>query len=168
MPPKTPTKVISKDGKDVFDASASFKVAAEGKDQHGKSARTRESYKGHIKRGVEFLAKFAAEERSAEETWKAAGSSNNQSAQLSTDNEHEIPTDEEAQMDPNFCNAFTGPPKRCTPSALVIFLAHKCFTKECGKSTASAIHAAFLDHYASTYVSCVFHYKQRNRGLTCS
>ena len=51
-------------------------------------------------------------------------------------------------MDPNFYIAFTGPPIRCTPTTIVMFMAHKCFTEEHGKSTASAIHATFLDHYA--------------------
>ena len=66
---------------------------------------------------------------------------------LSADDENKIPTGFEAQMDPNFHLAFTGPPIRCTPTAIMVFLAHKCFTEECGKSTADAVNAAFLDHY---------------------
>ena len=122
-----------------------FKVVAEGKQKHRKSEQTRDNYSGHIRCGIEFLANFTKEEQEAEENWlNSKDGSNN----LSADNENEIPTDVEAQMDPNFHVAFTGPPIRCTPTAIVMFLAHKCFTEECGKSTASAIHATFLDHYA--------------------
>ncbi|KAF8807159.1 hypothetical protein BYT27DRAFT_7255803 [Phlegmacium glaucopus] len=38
-------------------------------------------------------------------------------------------------------------PIEYTPTALAMFIAQKCFTEECGKSTASAIHAAFLRYY---------------------
>jgi len=85
--------------------------------------KARNNYGGHIRRGKEFLANFSKEEQDAEEL------------------------DEEAQMDPLFHVAFTGPPIRCTPTALSMFLAHKCFTEDYGKSTASAIHAAFLDYF---------------------
>ena len=122
---------------------STFKVAVEGKEKHGKSKQTWNNYNGHICHGIEFLAKFAREEHEAEEIWQKDGSNH-----LSAENENEISTDAEAQMDPNFHLAFTGPPIRCTPTAIVIFMAHKCFMEECGKSTASAMHAAFLDHYA--------------------
>ena len=124
---------------------STFKVAAEGKEKHGKSKQTRNNYNGHIRRGIEFLANFAREEQEAEENWQNDEDGSNH---LSAENEDEIPTDIEAQMDPNFHLAFTGPPIRCTPTAIVMFMAHKCFTEECGRSTASAMHAAFLDHYA--------------------
>jgi hypothetical protein len=124
---------------------STFKVAAEGKQKHGKSEQTRNNYSGHIRRGIEFLANFAREEQEAEENWQNAEDGSNH---LSAENENEIPTDIEAQMDPNFYVAFTGPPIRCTSTAIVISMAHKCFTEECGKSTATAMHAAFLDHYA--------------------
>lgn len=124
---------------------STFKVAAEGKQKHGKSVQTRNNYSGHIRRGIEFLADFAREEQEAEEIWQNAEDGSNH---LSAENENDIPTDSEAKMDPNFHLAFTGPPIRCTPTAIVMFMAHKCFTEERGKSTASALHAAFLNHYA--------------------
>ena len=137
------TKATAKAG--VADYQSAFKVAAEGKQKHGKAERTRNNYGGHIRRGIDFLAKFAKEEEEAEENWKNTEDGSNP---LSADNENEIPTDVEAQMDPNFHVAFTGPPVRCTSTAISIFLAHKCFTEEHGKSTAKAVHSAFLDHYA--------------------
>ena len=142
---RTSTKATAKAGAAEADYRSVFKVAAEGKQNHGKSKRTRSNYSGHIRRGIDFLANFSKEEREAEENWQNAEDG---SKLLSADNENEIPTDIEAQMDPNFHVAFTGPPIRCTPTAIVMFLAHKCFTEERGKSTASAVHSAFLDHYA--------------------
>ena len=141
---RTSTKATAKAGAAEANYRSVFKVAAEGKQNHGKSKRTRSNYSGHICRGIDFLANFAKEEREAEENWQNAEDG---SKLLSADNENEIPTDIEAQMDPNFHVAFTGPPIRCTPTAIVMFLAHKCFTEERGKSTASAVHSAFLDHY---------------------
>ena len=127
------------------DYRSTFKVAAEGKQKHGKSEQTQKNYNGHVRRGIKFLANFAREEQEAEEIWQNAEDRSNH---LSAENENEIPTDIEAQMDPNFHCAFTGPPIRCTPTAIVMFMAHKCFTEERGTSTATAMHAAFLDHYA--------------------
>jgi hypothetical protein len=124
---------------------STLKVAAEGKKKHGKAEQTQNNYSGHIRRGIEFLAEFAREEQEAEEIWQNAEDGSNH---LSAENENEIPTDSEAQMDPNFHLAFTGPPIKCTPTAIVMFMAHKCFTEARGKLTASALHAAFLDHYA--------------------
>lgn len=142
---KTSTKVTAKERTVEANYRSVFKVAAEGKQKHGKSEQTRNNYSGHIRRGIDFLANFAREEQEAEEIWKNTEDGSNL---LSADNENEIPTDIEAQMDPKFHVAFTGPPIRCTPTAIAVFLAHKCFTEERGKSTASAVHSAFLDHYA--------------------
>ena len=127
------------------DYQSTFKVAAKGKQKHGKSEQTQKNYSGHVRRGIEFLANFAREEQEAEKFWQNAEDGSNH---LSAENENEIPTDIKAQMDLNFHCAFTGPPIRCTPTAIVMFMAHKCFTKERGTLTASAMHAAFLDHYA--------------------
>ena len=141
----TSTKATAKAGAVKADYKSTFKVVAEGKEKHGKAMRTQNNYSRHIRRGIEFLANFAREKQEAERSWQNAADGSNL---LSADNENEIPTDIEAQMDPNLHDAFTGPPIRCTPTAIVMFLAHKCFTEECGKSTASALHSAFLDHYA--------------------
>ena len=142
---KKKRKVTGRAGSVKANYRSTFKIAAEGKQRHGKSKETRNNYSGHIRRGIEFLANFAIEELEAEENWQNAEDGSNR---LSAENENEIPTDVEAQMDPNFHVAFTGPPIKCTPTAIAMFMAHKCFTEECGKSTASALHAAFLDHYA--------------------
>ena len=142
---KKRTSPKGKAGTAKVNYQSTFKVAAEGKHKHGKSKETRDNYSGHIRRGIAFLANFTREEQEAEENWQNAEDGSNH---LSAENENEIPTDIEAQMDPNLHVAFTGPPIRCTPTAIVMFMAHKCFTEEHGKSTASAIHAAFLNHYA--------------------
>ena len=86
------------------DYRSTFKVAAEGKQKHGKSEQTRKNYSGHVRRGIEFLANFAREEQEAEEIWQNAKDGSNH---LSVKNENEIPTDSEAQMDPNFHCTFT-------------------------------------------------------------
>jgi hypothetical protein len=145
---KSTSKATAKAGAVEANYQSAFKVAAEGKQKHGKSEWTWNNYSGHIRRGIDFLANFAKEEQEAEENWQNAEDGSNL---LSADNENEIPTDIEAKMDPNFHVAFTGPPIRCTPTAIVMFLAHKCFTEERGKSTASAVHSAFLDHYAQMW-----------------
>jgi hypothetical protein len=142
---RTSTKAAAKARVAEADYQSVFKVAAEGKQKHGKSEGTRNNYGGHIRRGIDFLANFAKEEKEAEKNWQTAEDGSNL---LSADDENEIPTDIEAQMDPNFHLAFTGPPIKCTSTAIAMFLAHKCFTEERGKSTASAVHSAFLDHYA--------------------
>ena len=66
---------------------STFKVAAEGKQKHGKSVQTRNNYSGHIRRGIEFLADFAREEQEAEEIWQNAEDGSNH---LSAENENEI------------------------------------------------------------------------------
>jgi len=60
----TSTKATAKAGANYQSA---FKVAAEGKQKHGKSEQTRNNYNGHIHRGIDFLANFAKEEQEAEE-----------------------------------------------------------------------------------------------------
>ena len=139
------TKSTAKTGAAAANYQSAFKVATEGKRKHGKSERTRDNYGGHIRRGIDFLANFAKEEQEAEENWQNSEDGSNL---LSAENENEIPTDVEAQMDQNFHLAFSGTPIRCSPTAIAMFLAHKCFTEERAKSTATAVHSAFLDHYA--------------------
>ena len=102
------------------------KTIKESKKKHGKSKNTTDNYDGNVRRGKEFIAAFV------EEMLEGTGDGD-------ADGEH--------SMDPNLHQAFTGPPIECTPTALAMFIAQKCFTEECGKSTASAIHAAFLRYY---------------------
>ena len=86
------------------DYQSTFKVAAKGKQEHRKSEQTWKNYSGHVCHGIEFLANFAREEQEAEEIWQNAKDGSNH---LSVKNENEIPTDSEAQMDPNFHCTFT-------------------------------------------------------------
>ena len=102
------------------------KTIKDSRKKHGKSKNTTDNYEGNVHRGKEFIAVFVKD--SLERT---EGSD----------------TDGEDSMDPNLHQAFTGPPIQCTPTALAMFIAQKCFTKECKKLTVSAIHAAFLCYY---------------------
>jgi hypothetical protein len=96
------------------------KTIKDSKKKHGKAKNTTDNYDGNVRRGKEFIAAFVME--TFEDT-------------------------EDSDADPNLHKAFAGPPIECTPTALAMFIAQKCFTEECGKSTASAINAAFLRYY---------------------
>jgi hypothetical protein len=109
------------------------KTVKDSKKKHGKSKNTTDNYDGNVRRGKEFIAAFVME--TLEGTEEIHGDGFNSK------------TDGEGSMDPNLHQAFAGPPIECTPTALAMFIAQKCFTEECGKSTASAIHAAFLRYY---------------------
>jgi hypothetical protein len=102
------------------------KTIKDSKKKHGKAKNTTDNYDGNVRRGKEFIAAFVMETLEGTEDSDADG---------------------EDSMDPNLHQAFAGPPIECTPTALAMFIAQKCFTEECGKSTASAIHAAFLRYY---------------------
>jgi hypothetical protein len=110
------------------------KTVKDSKKKHGKSKNTTDNYDGNVRRGKEFISAFVTE--TFEETEGIDGDRCN-----SKDG------DGSESMDPNLHQAFAGPPIECTPTALAMFIAQKCFTEECGKSTASAIHAAFLRYY---------------------
>ena len=141
MPPKSSTHTISckqpgksKTKKNRSNSTPSYesvqKTIKESKKKHGKSKNTTDNYDGNVRRGKEFIAAFV----------KAQGT-------LDEAEDSDMDLDGENLMDPNLHLAFTGPPIACTPTALAMFIAQKCFTEECGKSTAAAIHAAFLRYY---------------------
>ncbi|KDR71666.1 hypothetical protein GALMADRAFT_75054 [Galerina marginata CBS 339.88] len=118
----------------------------EGIEKHGQAENTNNNYAGHIRRGREFLESFATEQAEAETLWNAGRNSRNDPT---AEGDCEIPLyyEDDDEMGPEFRTAFTGPPVKCTPMAIATFLAHKCMVEECGKSTASQIHASFLKHY---------------------
>jgi hypothetical protein len=118
------------------------KLAHTKKKQYLHSENTTEKYDGYVKRGKEFLQSFFEEESEAEANWKAAADK-----ELSGDGEEEIDEDENLLRDPEFRNAFNGPPVKSTPQAIAMFLAWKCFEQNNGKSTADGIHAAFIAEY---------------------
>ena len=122
-------------------------TAAKGMKDHGKAPKTTENYDGHVRRGRAFLAAFIDDQCTVESEWV---NGENSSTHLSTEGEDEMPCD--ATKHPQFHKAFSGPPIECTPYALSLFLAHKCFTENRGKSTAIAIHAGFKRHYDQMYV----------------
>ena len=136
MPPKASTHTSSrkqpsksKTKKNRSNPTPSYesvqKTIKESKKKHGKAKNTTDNYDGNVRRGKEFIAAFV------KETFEG------------TDDDGE----DSESMDPNLHQAFAGPPIKCTPTALAMFIAQKCFTEECGKSTASAIHAASLRYY---------------------
>jgi hypothetical protein len=143
MPPKSSTHTSSrkqpgksKSKKTRSNPTPSYesvqKTIKESKKKHGKSKNTTDNYDGNVRRGKEFIAEFV----------KAQGT-----LELEGTEDGDADLDGEDSMDPNLHLAFAGPPIACTPTALAMFIAQKCFTEDCGKSTASAIHAAFLRYY---------------------
>ncbi|KAH9475673.1 hypothetical protein JR316_0011232 [Psilocybe cubensis] len=122
------------------------KTATDGIKQHGKAAATTENYFGHIRRGRQFLENFVLEESRAEGEWCG---NDNAAQNLSTEGEESIQSlnSTEFCMPAQFREAFDSFPIECTPLAISMFIAFKCYTHNRGKSTASAIHAAFLRHY---------------------
>ena len=152
-PSKKPTKKVS-----LKQTYASIqKTAMNAKKKHGKAESTTNSYDGHVCRGMEWLAMFAQEEQEhVEERWQAE-----EGEKLSIDEDDDKDDEDiteigqakeegeesDVTMDPKFPTAFTGPPVKCTPVAIAMFMAYKCFTEDLGVSTANAIHAAFIRHY---------------------
>lgn len=144
MPPKPSTHTSSckqpsksKSNKKRSNPTPSYKsvqkTVNDSKKKHGKSKNTTDNYDGNVRRGKEFIAAFVMETLEGTEEFH--------------NDERNSKADGESSMDPNLYQAFAGPPIECTPTALAMFIAQKCFTEECGKSTASAIHAAFLRYY---------------------
>ena len=148
--PKKPSKTSIQGSREHGKAPSyaeACNTAAKGMKDHGKAPRTTKNYDGHVRRGTDFLAAFVKEQVEVESQWKNGEDS---SRLLSTEGEDEMPN--EATKHPQFHAAFSGPPIECTPYALALFLAHKCFTEDRGKSTAVAIHAGFKRHYDQMYV----------------
>ncbi|KAF8956169.1 hypothetical protein BDZ97DRAFT_1708433 [Flammula alnicola] len=106
--------------------------------QHGKSQNTTGNYEGYVRRGKEFLAMFANEGEAA----------NGDIDDGDGDRGAESPDDADNGMDPCFREAFDGPPIKCTPIAIAMFMGYKCIDENLGKSTASGIQAAFLEYYS--------------------
>lgn len=106
-------------------ATNPYKKQSKRAKKNGKSKNTTYNYNGNVWRGKELIVAFVKETLE------------------DTNNDGE----DSKSMDPNLHQAFAGPPIQCTPTAIAMFIAQKCFTEECGKSTASAIHAAFLRYY---------------------
>ena len=88
------------------------KTIKDSKKKHGKAKNTTDNYDGNVRRGKEFIAAFV------KETWMVEGA------------DSEEGDGDEESMDPNLHQAFAGPPIECTPTALSMFIAQKCFTEE--------------------------------------
>ena len=127
-------------------------MATNAKKKHGKAESTTNGYDGHVHRGMEWLATFAQEEQECVEEWWQA----EEGEKLSVDEDNEEAKednmdigegDSDVTMDLEFPTAFTGPPVKCMPVAIAMFMAYKCFTEDLSISTANAIHAAFIRYY---------------------
>ncbi|KAJ2917186.1 hypothetical protein MD484_g3266, partial [Candolleomyces efflorescens] len=141
----SPKKKLKSKGSasDVIDYSRLDKTIKEKTSCHGTSQRTKKSYEGHIRRAREFLQRFVADEKLAEKMFQAGESHGH-----TGDGEDEaFGGEENMSMDPEFVDAFTGPPRKCTPTAISMFIGFKCFHENLGSTTAASIHAAFVWHY---------------------
>lgn len=158
---KTPKQSTKKSSPKEAYASIQ-ETAATAKKKHGKAESTTNGYEGHVRRGMEWLASFAPEEQNhVEECWQAengeklCGDNEDDMDDGEMEAEEEGNDDEEKKeeegedvtMDPEFPTAFTGRPVKCTPVAIAMFMAYKCFTEDLGVSTANSIHAAFIRYY---------------------
>ncbi|THU82325.1 hypothetical protein K435DRAFT_766628 [Dendrothele bispora CBS 962.96] len=107
--------------------------------RHGKSEKTNKLYAGHVKRGKEWVKKYATMQTEVEEAYKAQRAAGG------------MPVEEDleagAELDPDFADCLDGAPLECTPTAIAMYMHDKCFGEGCGKSTVDQLHAAFLLHY---------------------
>uniref|UniRef100_A0A8H7XPI1 Tyr recombinase domain-containing protein n=1 Tax=Psilocybe cubensis TaxID=181762 RepID=A0A8H7XPI1_PSICU len=140
------------------------KAAEKGVKKHKKAETTAENYRGHICRGREFFEKFVLEESEAEELWNRRPDSEANIA-VAGENQLQLSGSDSDRfwMHPKFREAFTGPPIECTLLAISMFMAFKCHTLNREKSTASAIHAAFIQHYDQLYVKLAVISRDRDK-----
>lgn len=119
------------------------RLAKEQTKQYTKANRTTENYDAYVRRGKQWLAGLLMDEKGAEEQWKS-GAGEGLSGEGEDD---EIDPNKNLMADPEFRNAFDGLPGKCTPQAIAMFLAYKCFEENNKKSTADGIHTAFISEY---------------------
>jgi hypothetical protein len=104
-----------------------------GKKKYRNAKRTDSAYLGYIKRGKEFLGKLVEGLRKT-----AKG-------------------DEDSEIRMKKCaDAFENPPNEYSVEMLEHWMVQKCFNEDLGKSMAEGIHAAFIRHWDSMSVSCLF------------
>ncbi|KAF9554927.1 hypothetical protein CPC08DRAFT_696122 [Agrocybe pediades] len=142
---KASTRTRKKNDKDPSTTSYQEACAAvsDGVKKFAKSKNTSTVYQRYVKNGQDFVRRFAASQSTAEQDWM-----DSESRQLSIEGEDEMGNDfDQLKMDPEFPNSLSGRPIKCTPVAIAMFIAQKCMSEACKKSTASGIHAAFLQHY---------------------
>jgi len=82
------------------------------------------AYKGYVARGIKFLEDLVVQRRENGEDVCAEG--------ISTD---------------MLEKAFDKPPNHYSALAVELFLVQKCFTENCGVSTAEGIHGAFASYW---------------------
>jgi hypothetical protein len=151
-PKKKSTTLKASDAKspEKIDYTVLDKTIKEQTSNHGTSKKTAQNYEGHIRRGREFLKRFVADEELAQKLFRSGeGSSHTGEGE-----QEAFCGNENVSMDPEFIDAFSGLPKKCTPTAISMFIGYKCFHEKLSGTTASSIHAAFVWHYDYLYVIC--------------
>ncbi|KAJ7590499.1 hypothetical protein C8J56DRAFT_1046766 [Mycena floridula] len=134
---KKSTESLPRKAKDLVELQSRAKANLK---EHGKTKGTTTAYAGYMANAKKFVAGFAQREKDTEAAWKES-----QPAGLS--GEEVDPTSDDMASDSEFATAFDGPPKRCTPTAIAMFMALKVFEENCGAGTATSIHAACKRHY---------------------
>ncbi|KAJ7592421.1 hypothetical protein C8J56DRAFT_1044893 [Mycena floridula] len=141
----TPDDSKAKKGRKGSAMAANFedlrKSAQENLKEHGKAKRTNKAYDGYMTNLRKFIKAVALNERNKEASWQEGGTD-----RLATEDDGSFDVNK-TPSDPEFALAFDGPPKKCTPHAISMFMALKVFEENCGGSTASGIHAAVKRHY---------------------
>lgn len=139
--PKRNAKKSAAAGVDV-DINSLQELASNGTKEHLHSKRTTGAYGGYLKAAREFVESMFCERNEA----NATGGFDPMAMLDDEDIDHDL-DDEVDLSDPEFRNAFNGPPTKFTPHAIRLFLTWKCFHQEKGIQTAKGIHAAFVAEY---------------------
>lgn len=115
-------------------AQKSFRKAKEDAGKHIRenirSDNTNNNYRSTIERTRKWVREFVA--------------SQGQSKGREDDDDE---SHEDVEMDPEFPTCLDNKPRKCTPEAITMFMAWKCFDEQKGKATAVQIHAAWKHHY---------------------
>jgi len=106
--------------------------------KHGKSEKTNHLYEGHVKWGRQWVKEYVRMQTELEDAWNASTTG----VRIEDDD-----SEANAELDPEFATCLDSIPLECTPTAIAMFMHHKCFIEGRGKSTVDQVHAAFLLHY---------------------
>ncbi|KZT23167.1 hypothetical protein NEOLEDRAFT_1070129, partial [Neolentinus lepideus HHB14362 ss-1] len=107
--------------------------------QYLHARNTTVKYQQQVANARKWLAKFFEQERQAEDGLKGPLQPG---AGESTFAQESLPFE-----DPEFEKALDGPPVKCTPTVIAMYLVHKCFERDLKNATAVQIHAALIREY---------------------
>lgn len=125
------------------DVSVLQDLAANGTKEHLHSKKTTGGYDRYLKAAREFVESMFQERDS-----EMDGPGGFDPLSMLDDEDVDKDLDDEVDLsDPEFRNAFDGPPTKYTPHAIRLFLTWKCFHQEKGIQTAQGAHAAFVAEY---------------------